>query len=168
MCECSHLEPFAICFRLWHFFFSWPLTGDRLPVWCAPSPAVTGPWPRHHGRPCVAIFLQGGPVLRGHCGVHLLPSFGPCVLTSSKSPRNRPLPLRPAGGSGWPGGGHPAPYLRYQHQPANGARERKALCKCYNLTRSNGEFTVDRCCCGVSVQALLIWTFIGFLPSDCS
>lgn len=131
--------------------------GNRLPVWRAPSPAVTGTWPGHHGRACVAVFLQGGAVLCGDCGVHLLRFSGPRLLII-KPPRNRPLPLRTAGGPGWLGGGHSAPYLCYQYQPANGARER-TLCKCCNLTRSNGEFTVDRC------RSCLTSTFIGFLPS---
>ncbi len=145
MCNRSYLEP---------IFLSHP--GNGLPVWRTPSPAVTGPRPGHHGRTRVVVFLQGGPVLCGDRGVHLFPSSGPRLLIR-KSPWNRPLPLWTAGGPGWPGGGHPAPYLCYQHQPANGARERRTLCKLYNLTRSNGEFTVDRSC--------LTWTFIGFLPS---
>lgn len=115
--------------------------GNRLPVRRTPSAAVTGTRPGHHGRTRVAVFLQGGPVLRGDSGVHLLPSSGARLLVS-KSPGNRRFHLWTAGGSGWPGGGHPAPYLRYQHQPANGGKW-WTVCKWYNLTRSNGEFTVE-------------------------
>lgn len=144
----------------------WPLLtlpGNRLLVWHAPPPAVTGPRPGHHGRTRVAVFLQGGPVLRGDRGVHLLPSSGLRLLIC-KSLGNRPLPLWTAGGPGWPGGGHPAPHLCYQHQPANGARERRTLCKLYDLTRSDGELTVDW---SVSTSCLT-WTFIGFPPSSWS
>lgn len=140
--------------------------GNRLPMWHAPSPAVTGPRPGHHERTRVVVFLQGGLVLCGDRAVHLLPSSGHYLLIS-KSAGNRPLPMWTAGGPRWPGGGHPAPYLHYQHQPANGARERRTQCKCYNLTRSTGEFTVDRCCWSVSTSCLT-WTFIGFLPFGCS
>lgn len=137
-------------------FITWTvsLTGNRLPLWRAPPPAVTGPWPWHHRRACVAVFLQGGSVLRGDCGVPLLPSSGLGLCIVSKPPGDRPHPLRTARGPGWPGGGHSAPYLRHQHQPANNTGQRRTLCKCYHPTRCDGEFTVDGCCCRVSVQAV--------------
>lgn len=133
--------------------------GDRLPVRCAHPPAAAGTRPGDHGRTCVALLPQGGAVLRGDRGVPLRPSPGDHPFHGQR-PGDGPLPLRSAGGPGWPGGGRPAPHLRYQHQSADGTREAVTAgrTRCHP-GGCDGEFAVGPHC--------WTWTSLRFFWSDC-
>lgn len=134
-----HLEPVSMHSNLTRLPPIISLTGNGLPLWHPPDSAGTASWPGHHGRTRMAVSLQGGPLLCGNCGVHLLPPCGACILI--KSPGNRPFPLWTTWSPRWSGGGHSAPNLCHQYQPANSARKR-TLFQCDNLKGSHMELTV--------------------------